>query len=917
MTKSLTFGSLLLLSTALVSPHAFAQEAPEATVSTPAAAESAPETAPAPAPSAATAAEEAPEQKVEISAPGAAFDREIVVTGRYIPEPVRATAEVISVLSTADIARTGEGDIAGALQRVTGLSVVGGRFVYVRGLGERYSLALLNGSPLPSPEPLRRVVPLDIFPTNILASSVVQKTYSANYPGEFGGGVINLTTLSVPKDPFLSIGASIGGNSETTAKLGYTYYGSRTDWTGFDSGARDIPVPLKTAMDSGNLIVAGTNFTRAQIQDIAASLTNSATNLIQRNNDIPPDFSADISAGKAFDIGDTLLGVIASAGFKNGWQTKGGLQQQSGGASVGTDGTQVLNPDVNFNFLSTENRIVVNGLFGATAEFGEHKVRWTNLFIHDTLKEARIQTGTDDINVGQDLVNRSYTSWFERQLIDTQLVGEFKFDDLSVDVRGTYANSKRKSPYERVNSYRFSEAYNDFFNDLRSNGSFSTIAFSDLSDDVYSGAIDLTYKVPADRDIAVSAGYNYFDNTRDSTRRDFRYLPVDALPGAVTQERPDYLLSDYNIYTYNILLTETSGNAGVAAYDAGLRVHAGYAQVEAEIVPMVRATVGVRYEDGREFVEPLDLFGTGGTATLASTIKNDYWLPAATVTWNFYEDMQFRVAASKTIARPQFRELAPQQYLDSESDRTFFGNQFLTDSKLLNLDARYEYYFGRDQRLSLAGFYKKIDKPIETVAFQQGGTFFTTFANAPEATLYGAEVEVQKYVPLAGMLGGDFFASRRLVLIGNYTYSKSKIKVGANDTTIPVTSAGAPVPASDIFVNGTPLTGQSKHLANIQIGLEDEDSLSQQTLMLTYASKRVTNRGPSGQPDLIERPGLQLDLVLRQGFEVGNSEFELKFEARNLTNENYEESQTLGNSRIYNNRYEIGRSFSLGASVKF
>jgi outer membrane receptor protein involved in Fe transport len=106
--------------------------------------------------------------------------------------------------------------------------------------------------------------------------------------------------------------------------------------------------------------------------------------------------------------------------------------------------------------------------------------------------------------------------------------------------------------------------------------------------------------------------------------------------------------------------------------------------------------------------------------------------------------MQLRLHASKTIARPQFRELAPQQYSDPETDRTFFGNQFLTDSELLNAEARYEWYFARDQRLSLAGFYKKIDRPIEAVAFQQGGTFFTTFANAPEATLYGAELELQK-----------------------------------------------------------------------------------------------------------------------------------------------------------------------------
>ena len=109
-------------------------------------------------------------------------------------------------------------------QRVTGLSLVGGRFVYVRGLGDRYSLALLNGSPLPSPEPLRRVVPLDIFPTSVIASSVVQKSYSVAYPGEFGGGVINLTTLAVPEETYLSIGGSIGGNSETTGELGYTYF---------------------------------------------------------------------------------------------------------------------------------------------------------------------------------------------------------------------------------------------------------------------------------------------------------------------------------------------------------------------------------------------------------------------------------------------------------------------------------------------------------------------------------------------------------------------------------------------------------------------------------------------------------------------------------------------------------------------
>ena len=141
------------------------------------------------------------------------------------------------MLGAADIARTGEGNIAGALGRVTGLSVVGNGFVYVRGLGDRYSLALLNGSPLPSPEPLKRVVPLDIFPSSIIASSLVQKSYSANFPGEFGGGVINLTTKAVPREPFLTIGGSIGGNSETTGPVSYTHLDvyKRQDWNSLDS----------------------------------------------------------------------------------------------------------------------------------------------------------------------------------------------------------------------------------------------------------------------------------------------------------------------------------------------------------------------------------------------------------------------------------------------------------------------------------------------------------------------------------------------------------------------------------------------------------------------------------------------------------------------------------------------------------
>jgi outer membrane receptor protein involved in Fe transport len=916
MKSTTTLGSLLLLSTALAAGPAWAGDGTAGELAGLAQAQDAQQVQPAPVAPPEETPEETPEEDVEVSVPGASPRREIVVTGRRIPNVVRATPEVVSVLSAADIARAGDGDVAGALQRVTGLSVVGGRFVYVRGLGERYSLALLNGLPLPSPEPLRRTVPLDLFPSDILASSLVQKSYSVNYPGEFGGGVINLTTKSIPRESFLDISGSIGGNTVTTGQLGYTYFGSPTDRIGFDDGTRDVPARLAAALRSGNLVSVGPNFPLGEMKAITKELVNARTTLIQRNFDIPADFSLSASAGTSFDVGDSRIGVIATAGWDNGWRTKGGLQQLAAGVSL-VEGKEVLLPDQDFRFLSTENRVVVNGLLGVGAEIGDHVLRWTGLFIRDTLKEARIQDGTDNERVGSTPINRSFTSWFERQLWTTQAVGEFEFGDLSLDLRGAYANSKRRSPYERAFGYRFDETLNKYTNDLRANGAFATIAFSRLVDEVWGGGFDLGYKLPTERPLTLQAGYSYTDNVRTSSRRDFRYLPRTALPITVSQQRPDALLSDFNVEFYDIILTETSGAAGAAVYDAGLKVHGAYAQFETEPVERVRITGGVRYERGDQFVEPIDLFGLGGSDIIPTRLNNDYWLPAGTITWNFAEDMQLRLSAGKTIARPQFRELAPQFYLDTESDRTSFGNQFLIDSQLVNADARWEWYFGREQRLTVGAFWKRINNPIEAIAFRQGNAFFQTFANAPKARLYGAELEAIKYWPLEDWTDNSLLAARRIYSSFNYTYTDSRISVSDGDLTIVPGSGGRPQPASDVFRDGQPLTGQSDHLINLQVGLQATEGLSEQTFLLTYASRRVTNRGSQPEPDFIEVPGIRLDFVARQGIDLFGVRVEAKFEARNLTGTDYQEIQELNGSRIDLNTYRLGRSFSFGITTKF
>lgn len=929
-----TFAAGLLASTAVLGAPAFAQTAP---------------TAPAPpsSPSASTVAQEATEEstedatseaaqpgaaddatdegEVEISGPGAVAEGgDIVVVGRNIPNPVRATPEVVSVLSAQDIARTGEGDIAGALQRVTGLSVVGGRFVYVRGLGERYSLALLNGAPLPSPEPLRRVVPLDLFPTSIIASTVVQKTYSVNYPAEFGGGVVNLTTLSAPDGPFLDIGYGIGGDSVTTQNLGYTYYGGDWDFFGFDDGTRDVPGPLAAAIASGNRVVEGANFSRADIQGITASLVNAPTTLIQRNRDMPFNHSFDVGAGHRFALGGVDVGIIAVGGLSNNWRTRGGVQQA--GTRAGTPGSpdEELIASSDFRYLSTVNRAVANAMGSLTFALDRHRLRLTSLFIRDTLKEARIATGNSFDTVSpsvlrpDDTLNTGLTSWYERQLFDTQAVGELKFGDFSLDFRGAYAKTKRDAPYERNYSYAFNDEIEDYVNDLRSPGQNAQISFSNLEDELWYGAVDAAYRFRTAWPITISTGFAHTDNTRSAIRRDFEYFPTSALPISVAQERIDFLLSDANVFLWDVLLRETTGGLGSAAYDAGLKINGGYIMAEVEPFTELSFNIGVRYEQGDQTVTPGVFFGQAPAP--ASRLKNSYWLPAATITWNFAPDMQLRAAASKTIARPQFRELAPQPYRDVESQRTFFGNQFLVDSEITNLDARYEWYFGRDQIISLAAFYKHIKNPIEATAVNLGSSLITSFANAPRADLYGAELEVRKYWQLGDMGLGGLFSTRRLVTIGNYTYTDSEIKIEEGDTTISFTSQPNPIDASLVFNTSEKLrlTGQSKHLLNLQLSLEDTERLSQQAILLSYASPRVTNRGPNLTPDIIEKPGVQLDVVLRQGLLLPliRKQIELKAEARNLLGTDYREMQDLNGSHLIINRYDLGRSYALSATVK-
>ena len=904
MSTGTRLACLLLFTTALSTPAvAQAQEAPP------------PEEAETEVGSEAEAGDnpEADTDQPEVSVPGGSST--IVVTGRRRRDPERASTQVVSVLSAESIARTGEGDIAGALSRVTGLSQAGNGLVYVRGLGDRYSLALLNGLPLPSPQPLSRVVPLDIFPTSVVASSLVQKTYSANFPGEFGGGVINLTTKAVPDETFVKLSASLSGDEETTFGPGFTYYGSQYDWFGFDDGSRDIVPALQAFLDSGARI----NDAGVDTQGILTQLGNPNRILVQKMDATPANWSAGVTAGTSFDFGDTgRFGVIATASLSNKWRTRSIISQSAVNAE--------LDLDSDFREFVTDNRVLANALIGFGLEIGEHQFRLTNVFIRDSLKRASIEIGTDFQDDDTDQIQD--TAWFERQLFDTQFVGEMEFGALSVDVRAGFAQTQREAPYEWEFTYTRTNNANDplgdiFLNTLDPQRGGAIVSFSDLTEDLWYDGIDIGY--PLTDWLGVTVGYAYTDTDRFSTRREFDIRATSGFPDVFGAFRPDNLLGDALIqlgfdpaaqqaaglepFTYNIFETTQSD----PAFAAALEIQAGYVKFDVQPLSGVTLDLGMRYEDAVQSVTPVEVFSVPLGSNTGTLLANDYFLPAATLTYEIADDLQLRLSASKTIARPQFRELIFQTYFDPETNRQFNGNPRLIDSQLTNFEARMEYYMSAGDRISLAGFYKDIENPIEVFSSFSDNEQVSGFANAPAATLYGAEFESQLGFDLYDW--GGWWETKQIVLVGNYTYTQSKLKVGPGD--VARVFPFADQPATNFFRDGVPLTGQSDHLVNVQLGIEDTEELQQLTMLLSYASERVTSRGTAALPDIVEDPGLRLDLVYRQGLDLGGVPLELKLEARNLTGRDHFEFQSNGTNRIEINTYEVGRSFSIGISAEF
>jgi outer membrane receptor protein involved in Fe transport len=809
---------------------------------------------------------------------------EISVIGRFVPDEKRSTSALSSVLTNEEFSRSGDTNIAEGLKRVAGLSLVGGKFVYVRGLGERYSSALLNGSSIPSPEPLNRVVPLDLFPNAIMESVVVQKTYSAQFPSEFGGGVLQMRTKSSSDEFFFNIASSVAMTEGTAFTKGTQAAGGGKDWLGYDDGSRAMPDLLKQATADGQRLQRRSAFVNTggysvqELQTIGQSLNQDYE---VTGKTIPADMGLTASLGNYHDIGSTRFNYLAAVDYKNAWDTH---EIERNSYKVG--GVDELVRENAFTYFGTENNIDISGILSTGLELSEnHSISATNIMLRQSDDIAGEQIGFfGDERLDSRIAEIEY---IQRELFSNQIQGDHYFPDareMNVTWRYNESTADRIAPDTR--EYRYDQINDESVFNLRSDGNVRR--FSELADQNSDYAVDasMVFYGPSSSTIVMSSGYNKQDSERDYEIRRFSFIEQGDVVGrqGFLLQPLSQILAPENIGPTEFELSETTRPTDT--YAATRELESWYLQADLNFNDRVQLLAGLRQEDYIQNVRTFDLFRPD--SSIEATLESSDLLPSATATY-IAGNHQFRFGYSETTSRPDFRELSPATFTNPLTGYEVVGNPNLQAASIKNYDLRWEWYFSSLDSLSLGVFMKEFDSPIESVV-QPGANSARSYVNAESAENQGIEFEARKQFDFLGARWENFYVS------SNVSYITSDVTIGEQDQNILTNSS-------------RPLQGQSDWLFNGQFGYDSYDGLTA-TLLYHYFGERIYEVGILGAPDLIEEPHGELDFVLSKEFMTN---WKLNIKAQNLTDKRKEITQ----GGLVATGYSEGRSASLKLEYNF
>lgn len=775
----------------------------------------------------------------------------------------QAAAGVTDVVSSGQMARAGDAEAASAMRRVTGLSVVGGKYVYVRGLGDRYSATTLNGILLPSPEPEKRVVPLDLFPVSLLDGVVVQKTFSPELPGEFGGGVVDVRTRSVPDHATFTLtlqGAAVAGTSFAEALDGVR---GPTDWLGFGRAFRALPAAVEEATRDQPIapqsMFSDGGFSPEELEALGEAFPN---HWGTHTRTLPPDFGLSTAAGGRVPLGGAELGLLAGAVYQNGWSRADGVIRDFSVSSKG------LTLSRSAEFYETRNTVRLGTMGTVALEWGaEDYVRSVTLFQRNSVASAYHWFSGDATGAEGEVVFDSenfHTGWLEQSFVDEQASAHVTLGPVAVEGWFSAANARTDEPDRREVSYGITDAGTA----LLLNGSSNELSFTALGEDVRDGGGALIVPLRlASGDGRIQAGSGLFTRNRGSETRRFSY-GFQGTEGIDLTAAPEDIFTAENIGASGdddpgfIEIDELTVNSD--DYTARQRLVHGYLLADVPWTVRVRTMAGARVESSLQEVSTFERFSTETDPVPAELDTLDV-LPAAVLTVGVGggdqpDAMLVRLGYGRTVSRPELRELSAVPYYDYRTRRLNFGNPDLERATIDNVDLRWEWYPRPAETLSLGGFYKRFQDPIEAVvqtAAVSGSV--GSFDNAASAVSWGAELELRQGLDVLADALRDFYVT------GNATVVRSRVDLSETEGSQTSTER--------------PLQGQSPYLFNVLLGYDNPRSKTLVNLVYNVAGPRITEVGTNGIPDSYALPVHALDALVTQG--VGEA-WKVRFKGANL-----------------------------------
>ncbi|MDP3719667.1 MAG: TonB-dependent receptor [Acidobacteriota bacterium] len=792
----------------------------------------------------------------------------------------KAAPVITDNLGSQEMKKNADSDAAAAMSRVTGLSVVDNQYVFVRGLGERYSNTTLSGSTLPTTEPDKKVVPLDLFPAGLLDSVQVSKSYSPDRSAEFAGGLVQINPLKFPSRAVMSFSYGLSGYSTATGKSIPLSPLNGRDFLGFDNGLRALPggIPGNKVVRRG-IYTPDVGYTPEQITEYGRQLGNTWS-------PTAADGAPGQNWGAVFGNRFGKVGVVTS--FTQSYKEQY-VEEQRAFYRIGDDDELEAVSDYDMKYGTQRAQI------GAVANFAyqmnsNNRISLENFYSHSGKDEGRTFEGPNTENVFY--YRNSRLAFVEEGLLSTALSGDHFFPGASnsrIDWRVNLARANRDEPDLRETLYQqpFRSGTlepNPAVRPVLADESQSGFRlFQELDDETLDLAANYAaFKTTGARPTQFKFGVNYVERTRDFSSRRFRFIPIvatkdGASPVDLTQT-PEQLYTSNNIGTAFRFNEETRP---VDAYNGEQTTMAGYGMMDMTLSARSRLIAGARVENFEQTVNTFDPFGLF-QRTITAENKNTDIFPSVNFVQSVGARQNIRLGYSTTVNRPEFRELAEFEFTDVVGSRATRGNPNLKRALIQNVDARWELFPGGRSIVSASTFFKYFDQPIERVVIAAANPI-TTFQNADKARNFGLEFET------AFELGGGFFMN------ANYTYVDSKITLLPEQQTVQTSLERS-------------LAGQSNNLFNLT-GEFARGGFSVRGLV-NFVGDRISDVGSNGAPDIVEQGRATVDLVLLQRF---GSRYNLRFSVENLTDAEYLFNQ--GSSR--QRSYKLGQTygFSFGVDV--